>query len=106
MAKQSRMSVGEARHVLGLPDQATLEEMKEAVRRCARAYHPDTCPDNDTARCEEKMKQVNEASEVIREFCRWYPLTLDNSHDHRPETEDERLMEEHRKRFYDNWFDV
>ena len=52
------------------------------------------------------MKKVNEASEVIREFCRCYPLTLGDSHDHRPETENERFKEEHRQRFYDNWFDV
>lgn len=49
--------------ILGLPREATNEEIKKVFRRLARQYHPDLNPGNKAA--EEKFKDINEAYEVL-----------------------------------------
>ncbi|MFN3704806.1 MAG: molecular chaperone DnaJ [Thermoflexales bacterium] len=48
--------------VLGVPRNATQEEIKKAFRRLARQYHPDVNKDKDA---EAKFKEINEAYEVL-----------------------------------------
>ncbi|WP_322794989.1 DnaJ domain-containing protein, partial [Tepidiforma sp.] len=43
---------------------ASLEEIRAAYRRLARAHHPDTNPDPAAA---ERMRRLNEAWEVLRD---------------------------------------
>ncbi len=49
--------------ILGLPREATNEEIKQVFRRLARQYHPDLNPGNKEA--EEKFKDIGEAYEVL-----------------------------------------
>lgn len=49
--------------ILGVPRNATLEEIKQAYRRLAVKYHPDRNPGNKEA--EEKFKKINIAYEVL-----------------------------------------
>ncbi len=49
--------------VLGVPNNATPEEIKKEFRRLARRYHPDLNPGNKEA--EEQFKQINEAYDVL-----------------------------------------
>lgn len=49
--------------ILGLPREATNEEIKQVFRRLARQYHPDLNPGNKEA--EEKFKDLGEAYEVL-----------------------------------------
>lgn len=49
--------------VLGVPEQADENQIKQAYRRLAKKYHPDLNPDNLAA--EEKFKSVVEAYEVL-----------------------------------------
>jgi curved DNA-binding protein len=49
--------------ILGVPREATVEEIKKVYRRLARQYHPDLNPGNKAA--EEKFKDVGEAYEVL-----------------------------------------
>lgn len=49
--------------VLGLKKGASEDDIKKAYKKKAREYHPDLHPDDPT--CEEKMKEVNEAYEVL-----------------------------------------
>src|SRR6266566_1166784 len=48
---------------LGVPKTATEDEIRTAFRRLARKYHPDVAKDKKAA--EEKIKEINEAYEVL-----------------------------------------
>lgn len=49
--------------LLGVPRDASEDEIKSAFRRLARKYHPDVNPDDPTA--EEKFKQIAEAYAIL-----------------------------------------
>ena len=49
--------------VLGVPRNATDDEIKKAFRKLARLYHPDVAKDKKGA--EQKFKEINEANEVL-----------------------------------------
>ena len=49
---------------LGVPDNASQEEMKRAFRKLAFKYHPDTNPGNEK-QAEERFKEINEAYGVL-----------------------------------------
>ena len=49
--------------ILGVPREATVEEIKKVYRRLARQYHPDLNPGDKAA--EEKFKDIGEAYEVL-----------------------------------------
>lgn len=49
--------------ILGVPRNASQDEIKQAYRRLARKYHPDVNPNDRQA--EEKFKEINEAYEVL-----------------------------------------
>jgi curved DNA-binding protein len=48
---------------LGVPREASAEEIKKAFRKLARLHHPDVAKDKKTA--EAKFKEINEAYEVL-----------------------------------------
>lgn len=48
--------------ILGVPRNASQEEIKGAFRRLARQYHPDV---NDSPNAEERFKEINEAYAVL-----------------------------------------
>ena len=48
---------------LGVPREASSEEIRKAFRKLAREYHPDVA--KDKAAAEEKFKEINEAYEVL-----------------------------------------
>ncbi|BAW96762.1 chaperone protein dnaJ [[Synechococcus] sp. NIES-970] len=54
--------------ILGVPRNASSEEIKRAFRRLARRYHPDVNPGDKVA--EEKFKDLNEAYEVLSDDVR------------------------------------
>jgi curved DNA-binding protein len=49
--------------ILGVPRNASEEDIKKAFRKLARQYHPDVAKDKKAA--EEKFKEINEAYEVL-----------------------------------------
>jgi len=51
---------------LGVPDNASQEDIKRAFRKLAFKYHPDTNPGNEK-QAEEKFKEINEAYGVLGE---------------------------------------
>ena len=48
--------IDEARKILGLDEEASIEEIKDVFRKLALKYHPDRCKDKDKKRCEEIFK--------------------------------------------------
>ena len=50
--------------ILGIPRNATQEEIRRAYRKRARKYHPDVNKDKNA---EEEFKRVNEAHEVLKD---------------------------------------
>ncbi|MBE7497161.1 MAG: J domain-containing protein [Verrucomicrobiaceae bacterium] len=48
---------------LGVPRDASPDDIKKAFRKLARQHHPDTATDKKAA--EEKFKEINEANEVL-----------------------------------------
>ena len=59
------MSQPDYYEILGVPRNATKEEIHKAYRRLALKYHPDKNPGNKEA--EEKFKQISEAYEVLHD---------------------------------------
>jgi curved DNA-binding protein len=54
--------------ILGIPKDASSEEIKKVYRRLARQYHPDLNPGNKEA--EEKFKTIGEAYEILSDSSR------------------------------------
>lgn len=52
--------------VLGVQQDATLEEIKDAYRQRALECHPDVNPESNSQESHEKMCQINEAYSVLR----------------------------------------
>ena len=50
--------------ILGVPDNASQEDIKKAFRKLAFKYHPDTNPGSEK-KSEEKFKEINEAYGVL-----------------------------------------
>ncbi len=48
---------------LGIPENASEDEIRKAFRRLAKKYHPDVNPGNRSA--EAKFKEINEAHEIL-----------------------------------------
>lgn len=51
--------------ILGLPKNASDEQIKQAYRKLARENHPDMVKDLDKASAEAKFKEINEAYQVL-----------------------------------------
>ena len=48
---------------LGVPQNASSDDIKKAYRKLVKEYHPDLHP-NDPS-CAEKFKEINEANEIL-----------------------------------------
>ena len=100
MEKHSK--IDEARKILELNERATIPEIKEAYRKLSLRYHPDKCKDNDKAECEEKFKQINNANEVLIEYCLNYKFPFKQAEEEI--TRKDKGINEHMQRFYDGWW--
>lgn len=65
-------ALNRARKVLGLPEIATIGEIKSAYYKLANIYHPDKCKGMDENLCTQKMVEINNAFELIMSYIQNY----------------------------------
>ena len=89
--------IDKARRLLGLGEEATLKEIKQAYRRMAFRYHPDSA--GKDVEVEETMKQLNRAYKLLLDYCATYSYSFT-----REEIAKTYYYEEHLRKFYHDWF--
>ena len=94
--------IDDARRLLGLEEDATLEEIKKAYRALAQKYHPDKCKDEKKKECEKMFKKIGHANEILMGYCAGYKYSFKEK-DVKRNTMD-REFYKHLKRFYDGWW--
>ena len=94
--------IDEARKLLQLDEDATLEEIKKNYRRLAHKYHPDKCKDGEKKDCEEMFKKIAHANDILMSYCAGYKYSFKEK-DVKKNTIDKEFYE-HLKRFYDGWW--
>ncbi|MBP7089033.1 MAG: DnaJ domain-containing protein [Candidatus Omnitrophica bacterium] len=94
--------INEARKLLGLGEDATLEEIKKAYKELCLIYHPDRCRDGKEKECEEMFKKISQANNVLISYCAGYRYSFKEK-DVKRNTMD-KLFYEHLKKFYDGWW--
>jgi len=95
--------IDEARRLLGLDGNATLQEIKQAYRELNLKYHPDRCKDKKKKECEEMSKRINNAKDILFSYCAGYRYSFKEGDVKRNTMSKEYY--EHLKRFYDGWWD-
>lgn len=91
--------------VLGIPRDASDEEIKSAYRKLAKRYHPDLNPGDATAA--QKMHEVNEAYDRIRSGDIPHVQTAYGSaYHHRTYTPDEEAQTDIFDDFFEDVFDA
>jgi len=94
--------INEARKILGLDEEASMEEIKRAFRDLALKYHPDKCGDKDKKRCEEMFKKISHAKDILVSYCAKYRYSFKEKEVKKNILSKEEY--EHLKRFYDGWW--
>jgi DnaJ-class molecular chaperone len=81
--------LNQARQLFGLPERATLREIKSRHRALVKRFHPDQGERGD----HEQMRQVNAAYRLLIDYCTGYrfSFTRDEFFEQNPE---ERLREQ------------
>ncbi|MFA5167345.1 MAG: J domain-containing protein [Candidatus Omnitrophota bacterium] len=93
--------IDSARRILKLDECATMQEIKEAYRRMATRYHPDRCKKVQLALCERKIREINNAKDILTGYCTNYKYSFKEKDVIRNSFE--RGEYEHLKQFYDGW---
>lgn len=71
------MDLEKARQLLELDIAASRREIREAYRRAARRWHPDSAPPAKSAECHQHMLEINEAYHFILDFLENYRYRLE-----------------------------
>jgi len=66
-----------AKKILGLPNKASLFEIREAYHELVQKYHPDKQIDGNKDDLNRKMKELNKAYEILMEYCNHYKFSFD-----------------------------
>ncbi|MBS3733226.1 MAG: J domain-containing protein [Desulfobacterales bacterium] len=63
--------ITEARHILELPEEATMDEIKASYRRLLARWHPDKCPE-DPEKANEMTRRITAAYQTLLDYCANY----------------------------------
>jgi len=89
--------INEARKLLGLLEEATLKEVKQAYREMVKKYHPDGYPERRREECKNMMIRVNQAYKTLLDYINCYKISFKREEVER--NDPERGM----KRFRNDW---
>jgi hypothetical protein len=89
-----------ARRLLRLGEAATIKQVKAAYKRTANRYHPDRCKEVDKVKCDEIMKEINKAYELIMKYCAEYSYPFREEDVRRTYPHDEYV-----RKYHYGWFD-
>ncbi len=70
MGRDKWRKLEEARQIMGLPVQTSRAEIRERYRKLAAKFHPDRAGDL------EKMQKLNEAYNLLMNYCEHYRIEL------------------------------
>ncbi len=93
--------IDRARRLLGLEEEASLEEIRAAFKRLARSLHPDGCRENKED-CEERYKEISSAYNLLLKYCENYRYSFRKEDVSRQSWSKEAYR--HLKQFYDGWW--
>lgn len=91
--------IDKARKLLGLGEEATLKEIKEAYRGKAKKFHPDGKHANKKKIYGEKMVQINRAYEIILKYIEGYAFSF------KKEDIERNSPERDMRRFSEDWLE-
>jgi len=89
--------INEARKLLGLLEEATLKEIKQAYREMAKKYHPDGYPERGREEYKNMMIRINQAYKTLLDYINCYKISFKREEVER--NDPERGM----KSFRDDW---
>lgn len=95
-------NINAARKTLGLPDSATLEEIKHAYRVQVSECHPDKLEEDRKKTGESRFIQLTEARDVLLNYCFQYRFSFKKEDVEGVRTDDD-FGYDHMKQFYDDW---
>ncbi len=67
--------ISEARKVLGIPEQATMSEIKAKYRKLLKEWHPDFNLENKD-QCEEMTRKIVNSYAIILGYCKQYKISF------------------------------
>ncbi|MBW2037920.1 MAG: J domain-containing protein [Deltaproteobacteria bacterium] len=73
--KRKYEEITKARHILELPESATLEQIKNHYKRLIKKWHPDVCQEKREI-CEKKTIEINDAYKCIMNYCSHYKFSF------------------------------
>lgn len=93
--------IDEARKILDLGENATLEEIRLAYRQLALYHHPDRSKDTDKKRSSETFQKITVAYHILLAYCENYRYSFKK----RDVTKmiDKEVDDNYLKNFYDSW---
>ena len=94
--------INEARLILGLSEEASLKEIRDAFTELSVKYHPDKCSETDKEQCAEMFKKISHAKDTLKDYCANYRLSFREKDVRRNLMSKEEY--EHLMRFYDGWW--
>jgi len=68
--------ITEARNLLGIPERASMAEIKARYRCAVSKWHPDKCPESEQE-CREMTQKLNAAYKVIMDYCAGYEYSFE-----------------------------
>ncbi|MBN2035653.1 MAG: J domain-containing protein [Chitinispirillaceae bacterium] len=65
-----------AREILGLTEEATMDEIRKAFHTRIRQWHPDKAAESAKALHDEKSREILEAYRTVMEYCACYKISF------------------------------